>query len=157
MTVVAEYRAARRGEDLARLRRIIALRALAATGVSQREIAEALGVSQPAISQQMRSGRDLSGIDAATLLEAASPVLKALAAERGFTRLAVFGSIARGQARPDSDVDLLVQAPEGTSSFDLVKFQQLLEATLGRHVDLVEYGGLKQRLDDDIGREAVLL
>ena len=69
----------------------------------------------------------------------------------------MFGSVARGQARPDSDIDLLVQAPAGTSSFDLVKFQLLLAQVLGRGVDLVEYGGLKDGLDDDIRREAVLL
>ena len=50
------------------------------------------------------------------MLEAAAPVLKAMAAERGFTRLAVFGSVARGEARPDSDFDFLVRAPKGTSS-----------------------------------------
>jgi len=91
------------------------------------------------------------------VLEAAAPVLKTLAAERGYTRLAVFGSVARGQARPDSDIDLLVKASAGTSSFDLVKFQLLLEKILDRSVDLVEYGGLKSGLDDDIKREAVLL
>jgi hypothetical protein len=69
----------------------------------------------------------------------------------------VFGSVARGQAAPDSDIDLLVQAPPGTSTFDLVRFQLLLVNILGRGVDLVEYGGLKEGLDDDIRREAVLL
>jgi predicted nucleotidyltransferase len=50
-----------------------------------------------------------------------------------------------------------VQAPEGTSSFDFVRFQQLLEQVLGRQIDLVEYGGLTPRLDDDIRRDAALL
>ena len=51
MTVLAEYREARRGEDLARLRRVIALRAMLADGMSQQAVADELGVSQPAISQ----------------------------------------------------------------------------------------------------------
>lgn len=157
MTLVAEYCDARRGEDLARLRRALALRAMLASGMTQREVAKALGVSQPAVSQQLRFAPDLSQVDPATLLQVAGPVLKALAGERGFTRLAVFGSLARGQAGPESDIDLLVRAPKGTSSFGLVKFQQLLEEVLGREVDLVEYGGLKPGLDDDIRREAVLL
>lgn len=75
----------------------------------------------------------------------------------GYAVLAVFGSVGRGQARPDSDIDLLVQAPAGTSSFDLVRFQLLLAQVVGRGVDLVEYGGWKDGLDDDIRREAVLL
>ena len=91
------------------------------------------------------------------MLEAGAPVLKALAADHGFTRLAVFGSVARGEAGPASDIDLLVEAPPGTSSVGLVSFQQLIEQALGRHVDVIEYGGLKPGLDDDIRREAVLL
>jgi len=69
----------------------------------------------------------------------------------------VFGSVARQQARQDSDIDLIVEAPEGTSSFDFVRFQQLLEQVLGREIHLIDYGGLTPRLDDDIRREAVLL
>ena len=157
MTLVAEYTDARRGEDLARLRRVLALRAMLASGMSQREVARALGVSQPAVSQQLRFAPDLAQIDPATLIQAAGQVLKALAGERGFTRLAAFGSLARGQAGPESDLDLLVRAPKGTSSFGLVKFQRLLEDVLGREVDLVEYGGLKPGVDDDIRHEAVLL
>lgn len=157
MSLVLDYRDARRSEQVSRLRRVIALRAMLASGRSQREVAESVGVSQPAVSQQLRFASDLQNFDPATVLEAAAPVLKTLAAERGYTRLAVFGSVARGQARPDSDIDLLVQAPANTSSFDLVKFQLLLAQVLGRGVDLVEYGGLKDGLDDDIRREAVLL
>ena len=157
MSLVGEYREARRGEDLARLTRVLALRALMADGFSQRAIAEQLGISQSAISQQLRSAPDLSHQDPVILLKAAAPIVKALAAERGYTRLAVFGSVARGDARPDSDIDLLVQAPEGTSSFEFVRFQQLIEHVLGRHVDMVSYGGLKPGLDDDIRREAVPL
>ena len=152
-----DYRDARRSEHVSRLRRVIALRAMLASGKSQREVAASVGLSQPAVSQQLRFAPDLQQCDPATVLEAAAPVLKTLAAERGYKRLAVFGSVARGQARSDSDIDLLVQAPAGTSSFDLVKFQFLLAEVLGRGVDLVEYGGLKDGLDDDIRREAVLL
>jgi len=157
MSLVEEYQEARRGEDLARLRRVLALRALIADGLSQRAIAEQLGVSQSAISQQLRSAPDLSRQDPVSLLEAGAPIVKALAADRGFTRLAVFGSVARGDARPDSDIDLLIEAPKGTSSFEFVRLQQLIEQVLGRQVDLVSYGGLKQGLDDDIRREAVSL
>ena len=157
MGLLAEYRDAKREEQIARLRRVLALRAMAATGMSQRRIADALGVTQPAVSQQLKSGPELDDVHAEVLLEAAAPVLKALAAEHGYSRLAVFGSIARHQARKDSDVDLLVETPEGTSSFDFTRFKQLVEHILGREVDLVSYGGLKANVDDDIRRGAVLL
>lgn len=157
MGLVRDYQNARRSESVSRLRRVMALRAMLAGGSSQREVAESVGVSQPAVSQQLRSAPDVHALDAAIVLEAAAPILKTLAGERGYSRLAVFGSVARGQARPDSDIDLLVEAPAGTSSFDFIKFQLLLAQVLGRGVDLVEYGGLNDGLDDDIRREAVLL
>lgn len=157
MTLLAEYRAARHDEDAARLRRMLALRAMVATGMSQREIATALGVSQAAVSQQLKTASDLSDVHPVALVEAGGPVLRRLAENAGYGRLAVFGSVARGEATGDSDVDLLVEAPDGTSSFEFIRFKQLLEQVLGRQIDLVDYGGLKQSLDDDIRRDAVLL
>lgn len=157
MILLAEYRDARRDEDLARLRRTMALRAMVATGMSQRQIAEALGISQPAVSQQLRFAPDPDVVHPEVLMEAATPVLKALSEECGYRRLAVFGSVARRQARRDSDIDLLVEAPLGTSSFEFVRFKQLIEQVLGREIDLADYGGLKPKRDDDIRREAVLL
>src|SRR5665811_1738852 len=59
MTLLAEYRDARRDEDVARLRRVIALRAMVATGMSQQQVGDALGISQPAVSQQLRYAPEL--------------------------------------------------------------------------------------------------
>lgn len=157
MDLLAEYRGAKRDEDLARLRRAIALRAMIATGMSQRQIAEELGISQPAVSQQLASSSDLTKVHPEFLLEAATPVLKVLAQDNGYTRLAVFGSIASHDASTESDIDLLVDAPVGTSSFAFIRFKQLIEQVLGREIDLVSYGGLKSRRDEDIRRQAVLL
>lgn len=157
MTLIAEYRDARREENVARLRRVLALRAMGASGMSQRQVADALGVSQPAVSQQLRFARELPTVHPQVLVDAAGPVLKALAADRGHSRLAVFGSVARGTASPDSDIDLIVESPPGTSSFEFLRFKQLIEQILGREVDLIDYGGLKPKVDDDVRREAVLL
>jgi predicted nucleotidyltransferase len=157
MSLLAAYLDARRDEGVARLRRLLSLRAMVAMGMSQREIAEAVGVTQPAVSQQLKAARELDAVDPELLVEAAAPILTELAAERGYSRLAVFGSLARGQATRDSDVDLLVQPPEGSSTFDFLRFRRLIEKVLGRQVDLVSYGGLKPVVDDDIRREAVLL
>jgi predicted nucleotidyltransferase len=71
--------------------------------------------------------------------------------------LAVFGSIARKQGRKDSDVDLLVEAPKGTTIGELVELRDTFARILGRSVDLVTYKSLTPRIDDDIRREAVLL
>jgi uncharacterized protein len=157
MRLLAEYRAARRDEDVARLRRVLALRAMGAAGMSQRQIAEAVGITQPAVSQQLKFAPELEDVHPEILVEAAAPILKALAADHGYTRIAVFGSVARHQARRDSDIDLIVEVPDGTSTFDFIRFRQLIEQVLGRGIDLLDYGALKPKLDDDIRRGAVLL
>lgn len=83
MTLLAEYRGARRAKEVARVRRTIALRALVATGMSQRQVAEELRISQPAVSQQLKSSRSAEYVHPELLLEAAAPILKALAADHG--------------------------------------------------------------------------
>lgn len=157
MDLLSEYRTARHAEDLARLRRILALRAMLANGSSQRQVADGLGISQPAVSQQLKGGHVLDDAHPELLVEAAAPVLRTLALEHGYQRLAVFGSVARQQARPDSDIDLLVESPADVSSFDFIRFKHLIEHVLGRSIDLVDYASLTPGLDDDIVRDAVLL
>ena len=74
--------------------------------------------------------------------------------EMNIRRLRVFGSHARGDARPDSDIDLLVEFYETP---DLIAFSGLqldLEDYLGAKVDLVTPGGLHRALKDDILKEA---
>ena len=157
MNLVSEYRDARRGEEIGRLRRVLALRALSASGISQRKIAEFVGITQPAVSQQLKFAPELVAIHPELLVAAAAPILKALAHDHNYSRLSVFGSVGRGDARADSDIDLIVASPQGTSTFDFIRFRQLIEQVLGRDIDLVDYGGLTPSLDEDIRREAVLL
>ena len=157
MSLVAEYRDARAHEETSRLRRLLALRALLATGSSQRDVAANLGISQPAVSQQLKASRDLAKVHPGDLVRAAATVLVDVARTQGFERLAVFGSVARGEARDDSDIDLLVDAPAGAAIKELLALRGTFEQILGRPVDLITYGGLKVGLDDDIRREAVLL
>jgi hypothetical protein len=157
MSLVAEYRDARAQEETSRLRRMLALRALLAAGSSQRNVAAQLGISQPAVSQQLKASRDLARVHPESLVRAAAPILVDIARSQGFERLAVFGSVARGDARDDSDIDLLVDAPPGVAVKELLALRGTFEQILCRPVDLVTYGGLKPGLDDDIRREAVLL
>jgi len=130
---------------------------MVASGMSQRQIADLLGISQPAVSQQLKFAPELDAVHPESLVAAASPILRRLASDHGYTQLAVFGSVARHEARQDSDIDLIVASPGGTSSFGFLRFKQLIEQVLGREIDLIDYGGLKPKLDDDIRREAVPL
>lgn len=158
MSLTTEYQQAERALEIARLRRLVTLRAMAAEGLTQQRISEQLGVSQSAVSQQLKASRiEVSNADPAVLLDAAAPVLRHIAAERGFTKLAVFGSVARGEATADSDVDLLVEPPAGTTITDLLSLQTTYSDVLCRDVDLVSYGGLSNALDGDIRRETVPL
>lgn len=154
MSMLVEYQQARQAESMARLRRVLSLRAMLATGPSQRAVASELGITQPAVSQQLKTR---VAVDPETLIDAAAPILKALAAERGFSDLALFGSVARRQSGMDSDVDLLVRPPQGATISDLVDLRELFERVLDRPVDIVTYGGLKAGIDDDIFRDAVAL
>lgn len=60
-----------------------------------------------------------------------------LMARYGASNVRIFGSVARGEAGPESDVDLLVQFPERTSIFDIVGLWQDLSQLLQREVDLL--------------------
>ena len=73
--------------------------------------------------------------------------------------LAVFGSGARGELRPDSDIDLLVVFDEAAvvTLFTLFDLQHELAQLLGRRVDLVSKNGLKHAVRKDILAEARVL
>jgi uncharacterized protein len=77
-----------------------------------------------------------------------------VAKERRAHRIAVFGSVARGDARPGSDLDLLVDFEPGASLIDHVGLFQDLEELLGVEVDVVARNTLKPR-DENIRAEAV--
>ena len=80
-----------------------------------------------------------------------------LAAQHGARNVRVFGSLARGQVTPDSDLDLLVEMEEGRSLLDLVGLWQDLEDLLGRKVDVISEGGLSPYLRDRVLAEAIAL
>jgi hypothetical protein len=80
-----------------------------------------------------------------------------IAAKHGARRVRVFGSVARGEARPDSDVDFLVEMEHGRSGFDLGGLLLDLEELLGRRVDVAEPEGLHWYVRDRILAEAVPL
>ena len=81
----------------------------------------------------------------------------ALAAKRGALNVRVFGSVVRGDARVDSDVDFLVDLEPGRSLFDLGGLLADLELLLGRSVDVVTTAGLRPRVREEVLRTATVL
>lgn len=78
-----------------------------------------------------------------------------LAAQYGAHRLSLFGSAARDQLRPESDIDLLVDF-DGPSSFDrYFNLKDHLEQLLGRPVDLVTEKGLKPRARQQVEQDLI--
>lgn len=161
-------------------------RARTRSGLSQAELAARAGVTQSVISAYESGHRQPALPTLATLIEAAGyelvtdvrrpprrlarltgPVgqrvrrkrreLVSAAAAHGVTNLRVFGSVARGQDRPDSDVDLLADLPAGMSLFGLARVQEELEAIAGARVDLIPAADLKPAVRARVAPDTVPL
>jgi uncharacterized protein len=161
-------------------------RARADAQLSQLELALRAGVTQSVISAYESGHRqpalatlarliDAAGYDLVVDIQQQPPLLKRLsgpvgqqvrrkrrdlvaaAAAHGVTNLRVFGSVARGRDRPDSDVDLLADLPSGMGLFELGRLQAELEAILGSPVDLVPADNLKPRVRARADRDLVSL
>ena len=74
---------------------------------------------------------------------------------RGVTRAAVFGSVARGEETPDSDIDFLVEFESGRTLLDLSGLRRDLSLVLHREVDVVTSAALHPRLRTRILEESV--
>ena len=79
------------------------------------------------------------------------PILK----QAGVLRSSIFGSVARGEAAENSDVEILVELPPGKSLFDLIDLKQNLESVLGKKVDVGTYRSIKRRIKDRVLNEAI--
>ena len=138
-----------------------------AAGLTQRDLAEKAGVPQPNVSAYElghrkpnaetleRMNRALRAPTMARVRGQRSALLSA-AARRGLTELRVFGSVARGDADADSDVDILVQPGPRTSLFDLAGFTAEAEALLSSPVDVISDRG-EGDVIDRIRRESIPL
>jgi predicted nucleotidyltransferase len=78
-----------------------------------------------------------------------------LAQKYGAYNVRVFGSVARGEARPDSDIDFLVELEPGRSLFDLGGLLFELRNLLGVEIDVVTEKGLRSRIRESVIREAI--
>ena len=84
-------------------------------------------------------------------------VIRSLGVAHGIDRVRVFGSVARDEETPTSDVDLLVRLRRGTSTVDVARFALDMEALLGRTVDIATESGLRPGRHDEILRDAAEL
>ncbi len=78
-----------------------------------------------------------------------------LAAKYHVKKLGLFGSFARGEERPDSDVDLLVEFDQPIGFFRFLELEEYLGTRLGHSVDLVSRKALKPRIGRNILREVL--
>jgi predicted nucleotidyltransferase len=94
---------------------------------------------------------------AAELSEEQRETIRRIAAKHGARQVRLFGSLARGEADPDSDIDLLVVKGSNTTPWFPAGLVLELETLLGRKVDVVTESGLSPYLRETILREAVPL
>jgi predicted nucleotidyltransferase/DNA-binding XRE family transcriptional regulator len=158
-----------------------------AAGLTQAELARRAGVTQSVVSAYESGRREPAVSTLSRLIEATGATLglhvephqvevrrlpatprgqlvrrnkqrmHQAAARHGVSNLRLFGSTARGDNRPDSDIDLLVHLDRRLGLIGLARLQHELEDILGAPVDLVPDDGLKPDVRAAVERDAVAL
>lgn len=141
-SVVSEYEAGKRQPALPTLSRLIAATGHELTFGLERSDPSVRGLPDTPLGRRLRQHR--------------RALLDAVAAAGG-SNLRVFGSVARGEDGPDSDVDLLVDLPEETSLFAVLSLEGSLERILKVKVDLAPVANLKPRVRAEALADAVAL
>jgi hypothetical protein len=90
-------------------------------------------------------------VDIDYIKEKSLPELK----KAGVLKSSLFGSFARGEAGPESDVDILVEFPDDKTMFDLIELEERLGAALGKKVDVLTYRAIHHLLRERILREQI--
>jgi uncharacterized protein len=88
------------------------------------------------------------------LLQSKRQEILKIARRNGATNVRVFGSVARGEARPDSDIDFLVNLESDRSLLDLARLLRELQDLLNCQVDIVTVAGMRPRLRLQVLKEA---
>ena len=123
--------------------------------VTPEEVARYAIESRGRVGRPRRQPASSNGGSPAVDLEA----LRRLAERWGISSIAVFGSVARGEARPDSDIDLVIEL-DHDARVGLLEHAQIgdaLSLLFGRPVDLVTWNSLRPRFREAVRRDAVEL
>lgn len=128
-------------------------------GMTQRDIAQSLGRSQPEISRllNLSEPRFMPRSDLGRLLVRKRSEIEMAVEMVGASNIRVFGSLARGEDGPESDIDLLIDIPAGFSLFDLGRLQAEVNEIVRHPVDLIPARGLKGKIRSNALKEAVAL
>lgn len=100
--------------------------------------------------------QSVEGAQLRALIETRKDEIEALADRYGISNIRLFGSVARGDSGPASDIDFLVDLPTDATLFDLAGFRRELKAMLSVDVDVVSSRALLPR-DRDVLEEAITL
>lgn len=141
-SVISAYESGRREPALSTLARLVA-----ATG---QRLTVGLETAEPNV-------RGLPNTRLGRRLRQHRTALIAAADRHGASNVRVFGSVARGEDGPDSDVDLLVDLAPSTGLFGLATLERELEQILHVDVDLAPIDSLKPRVRADAEQEAIPL
>lgn len=150
----AEAQAADELRARARAQLVSAARRGAAAGLTQRQIAEAMGRSQPEISRLLHF---LPSTPRGRLLARHREEVLRIARDHGARDVRVFGSVARGTDTPESDIDLVVSLPPETSLMALARLERDISAVLGCPVDVVSAANLRESVAERVRLEGVPL
>jgi|SRR5712692_10005185 len=90
-----------------------------------------------------------------TLSEETKKQIRTVLKPHGIVRASVFGSVARGEATPESDLDILVDFPAGKTLLDLARLQRELTEALGTKVDVLTYRSLHPLIKERVMSEQV--
>ncbi len=138
----------------ARFELVKAVRQAAANGMSQTEIASEIGRSQPEVSRLLH----FHGVGPlARRLRKHAAEIRQIVAAAGGSNVRVFGSVATGRDREDSDIDLLFTMGTPLSLMELGALEQRLADLLGAEVDLVPDSVLRPEFRDRALAQAVAL
>lgn len=92
-----------------------------------------------------------------TLVDARRDEIKAIVSRHRAHSVAIFGSVARGEERADSDIDFLVELDPGARPFEILSIGVELEEALGVKVDVGTPATLRDRVRDEVLAEAIAL
>lgn len=148
---------ARRADDLVargRAELVRAVRQAAAAGLTQAQIAAAIGRSQPEVSRLLHF-HGTSPV--ARRLRTHAPEIKRVVADAGGSNVRVFGSVATGEDREGSDIDLLFTMGRPLSLMQLGALELAVSEIVGSPVDLVPDTVLRPEFRERVLTEAVPL